>query len=303
MKTGDVVLLWSQSVPHSDELPSICDPAFRPRQGCFPRTDEPCTSSLTAFLPERCDNAPAVVLIPGGAYAFCSVDNEGDDFARWLNLRGIAAFVLRYRTAPEWRHPAMLEDGSRAIRLVRAHAKEWGLDSTKIGAMGSSAGGHLLATILTLGTKGDSDAVDPIERESAIPDFAIFCYPVITMGRFTHLGSKENLLGDKTDDPKLTDLLSCENHVTESAPPCFLWHMANDGSVPMENSLMFAAALHRKGVPVSLHVYPHEGHGLGLGGSRIPPFDDALPWTRELEIWLKESGLLGSQKERRDALT
>src|SRR5690606_22279404 len=142
-------------------------------------------------------------------------------------------FVLKYRLGSHgYRHPRMLEDAARAVRLVRARAAEWGIDPARVGIMGSSAGGHLASTLLTHFDAGDASAADPVERQSSRPDFGILCYPVITLGEFTHQGSKRNLLGDNPA-PELIELLSNERQVTEHTPPVFLWHTIEDRAVPV----------------------------------------------------------------------
>src|SRR5207249_12004752 len=135
-------------------------------------------------------------------------------YALWLNGHGVAAFVLKYRLGSSgYRHPAMLSDAARALRLVRAKAADWKIDSHRVGIMGSSAGGHLASTLLTHFDAGKRDAEDPIERQSSRPDLGILCYPVITMGEFTHAGSKRNLLGENPS-AELVHLLSNETQVT-----------------------------------------------------------------------------------------
>src|SRR5437773_12464381 len=142
----------------------------------------------------------------------------------------------------------MLQDAARAVRTVRARAKEWQLDDKRVGLMGSSAGGHLASTLLTHFDAGKPDAPDPVERVSSRPDLGLLCYPVITMGEFTHQGSKNNLLG-KDPSPDLVELLSNELQVTPQTPPCFVWHTYEDSAVPVENALMFAAAIRKNKVP------------------------------------------------------
>ena len=168
-----------------------------------------------------------------------------------LNECGIAGFVLKYRLGSAgYRHPVMLQDAARAVRLVRARAGEWKLDPKRIGIMGSSAGGHLASTLLTHFDAGKPDAADPIERQSSRPDLGILCYAVITMvGPFTHQGSKHNLLG-KDPSPELARELSNDLQVTKETPPCFIWSTYEDNAVPVENSLQFAEALRKAGVPV-----------------------------------------------------
>src|SRR5207244_3122996 len=128
---------------------------------------------------------------------------EGKDYALWLNEQGIAGFVLKYRLGPAgYHHPAMLQDAARALRLVRAKANEWQIDPKRVGIMGSSAGGHLASTLLTHFDNGEANAADPIDRESSRPNLGVLCYAVISMGTYTHQGSKNNLLG-KDPDPEL----------------------------------------------------------------------------------------------------
>lgn len=245
--------------------------------------------TLTVFLPdsEKATGA-AMVICPGGGYGMLA-SHEGKDYALWLNANGVSCYVLKYRLGSHgYRHPVMLEDVSRALRLVRAHAEEWKLDPKRIGIVGSSAGGHLASTLLTHFDAGNPDAPDPIDRQSSRPDLGVLCYPVITMGEFTHGGSRQNLLG-KDPSPELVKELSNELHVTKDTPPCFLFHSAEDNVVPVENSLLFAEALRRAGVPFDLHIYEHGRHGSGLGGAPYAKYDPEKlhPWTRDCIFWLK----------------
>jgi acetyl esterase/lipase len=245
--------------------------------------------TLTAFFPsaEKATGA-AMVVCPGGGYTMLA-PHEGASYALWLNEQGIAAFVLKYRLGSSgYRHPRMLEDAARAVRMVRWHAVEWKLDPKRIGIIGSSAGGHLASTLLTHFDMGQADSADPVDRVSCRPDLGVLCYAVITMGAKTHGGSRENLLGINPS-PELIRELSNEEHVTARTPPCFLFHTSDDEAVPVENSLEFAEALRRAGVPFELHVYEHGAHGIGLGGGSDDPAR-RHPWTRECQRWLKEKG-------------
>ena len=240
--------------------------------------------TLTPYLaaPDRATGA-SVVICPGGGYGGLA-RHEGHDYALWLNELGIHGFVLKYRLGSAgYRHPRMLEDASRAVRWVRSKSAEWKLDPKRVGIMGSSAGGHLASTLLTHFAAGKADDPDPVERESSRPDLGILCYPVITLGEFTHRGSKANLLGP-TPTSELTDLLSNELQVTPETPPTFLWHTVEDGAVPVENSLLFAQALRRHRVPFDLHLYERGRHGIGLANGHV--------WTKDLAFWLGERGFL-----------
>lgn len=247
------------------------------------------TPTLTRFLaPADKATGAAIVICPGGGYGGLA-DHEGSQYARWLNEQGIAGFVLKYRLGSAgYRHPAMLQDAARALRIVRSRADEWKLDPKRIGVMGSSAGGHLASTLLTHFDAGKPEATDPIERVSSRPDLGILCYPVISMGEHTHQGSKNNLLG-KDPSAELVKLLSNELQVTKDTPPCFLWHTWEDKGVKIENALSFASALQAAGVRFDLHVYERGPHGLGLGTRDWQP-EKRHPWTRDCEFWLKERG-------------
>ena len=234
----------------------------------------------------------AMVVCPGGGYGGLA-DHEGSDYARWLNSQGISAFVLRYRLGSKgYRHPVMLGDVSRAMRLVRAEHARLGIDPARVGVMGSSAGGHLAVTLLTHGDDGDPAAADAIDRQPSRPALGVLCYPVVSMlPTNTHAGSKRNLLGE--DPPEdLTRELSGELAVTDSTPPVFLWHTVEDKGVKLAGVLDLAAALNRNGRPFELHVYEKGPHGIGLG---TRPYDPAKlhPWTVECRRWLGDHGFAG----------
>ena len=245
--------------------------------------------TLTPFLPDPAKaTGAAIVICPGGGYGSLA-PYEGADYARFLNEHGIAGFVLKYRLGSAgYRHPIMLQDAARALRTLRARASEWKLDPQRVGIMGSSAGGHLASTLLTHFDAGNPDATDPIERQSSRPDAGILCYAVITMGEFTHQGSKKNLLGGNPGADLLRDL-SNDLRVTKDTPPCFIWHTAEDSAVPVENSLQFALALRKAGVPFDLHVYQKGAHGLGLGSHNYDPAK-WHPWTKDCIFWLQTRG-------------
>ncbi|HMJ89141.1 MAG TPA: alpha/beta hydrolase [Candidatus Acidoferrum sp.] len=225
----------------------------------------------------------AVVIFPGGGYGGLAA-HEGKGYADWLVTNGISAFVVKYRLGPGgYRHPVMLQDAARAVRFVRARADEYHIDPKRVGVIGSSAGGHLASTLLTHFDAGKADATDPVERQSSRPDVGILCYAVITMGPNTHAGSKKNLLGP-TPDPELVKTLSNETQVTKDTPPCFIWHTWEDKAVKVENSLDFAYAMQRAGVPFDLHVYQKGQHGIGLGKNH--------PWSNDCLFWLRAQGFL-----------
>lgn len=195
---------------------------------------------------------------PGGGYAN-RAEHEGPLTARWFASRGIATFVVDYRTAADQaRHPAMLEDGLAAIHTVRQRAAEFGYNPTKLGVLGYSAGGHLAAHCLTA-------YVDRTGAVSLRPDFGILAYPVIhTQPPFCHENSMRNLL--RTENPTDSERAEVEvlSRIDAQTPPTFLWHTVEDAGVPPENSLDFAIALRKAGVPFELHCYETGHHGLGL---------------------------------------
>lgn len=258
----------------------------------IPEKDLP---TLTMYEPDSAGNVgTAIIICPGGSYRGLA-RHEGEDYALFLSSRGIRAFVLRYRLGPVYDYRTIPSDARRAVRLVRHNAARWGVDSGKIGIMGSSAGGHLAATAMTLFEAGDPASTDPVERVSSRPDFGILCYPVISMGPMGHAISREQFLGPHPSQ-ELVEQFSLERRVTDDTPPAFLWHTAEDAVVPVGNSLAFAEALSAHHVPFDLHVYEQGRHGLGLGATR--PFDTPLPWTRELVFWLKHRGWIHSSVER-----
>lgn len=241
---------------------------------------------LTPYLPAGMPRG-AVIVCPGGGYRMLA-PHEGEPIARWLNGRGIAAFVLEYRVAPH-RHPVPLGDVQRAIRLVRHRAAAWGLAAGPLGVLGFSAGGHLAASAGVFADDGEPGSADPVARTSARPDALVLCYPVLTFGAERHQGSIENLLGPDASAEAVA-ALSLETRVIPATPPTFLWHTADDAAVPVENSLLFAGALRRAGVPFALHVYPHGRHGLGLAT------DDPVvgSWTTLCAAWLATQGFGGT---------
>jgi len=243
--------------------------------------------ALTIYLPEL-RSGTAVVVCPGGGYQMLAVNHEGRQIAEWLNARGIAAFVLKYRIAPRYRHPAPLLDAQRAIRTVRSRSAEFQIRPDRIGIWGFSAGGHLASTAGTHFDGGDPGAADPIDRASSRPDFLILAYPVISLTTpYTHRGSLKNLLGPDPD-PKLVESLSNDLRVTPQTPPAFLFHTTADSGVPPENSILFYLALRKAGVPAEMHIYERGPHGVGLA-----PKDPVLStWAERLEGWLRVRGLL-----------
>ncbi|HNT77019.1 MAG TPA: alpha/beta hydrolase [Anaerolineae bacterium] len=203
----------------------------------------------------------AVLVCPGGGYNH-RAPHEAEPIARRFNASGYHAFVVHYRVAPH-RHPAPLLDVARALRIIRQRAARWRVAPARVAVLGFSAGGHLAASLgVHFGMTGlqQGDALDAL---SPRPDALILCYPVISAGIYGHGGSFESLLGPAAL-PELRQWMSLEHQVTAETPPTFLWHTADDGSVPVENSLLFAQALRDHGVPFELHVYPHGSHGLGL---------------------------------------
>jgi acetyl esterase/lipase len=245
--------------------------------------------ALTPY-PAPADTATGagVVVVPGGGYGHLALDHEGAQIARWLNENGIAAFVLRYRIAPRYAHPAPVTDARRALRTVRARAGEWGVDPGRIGMIGFAAGGHLTATAGTQIEAGDPQAADPVERVSSRPDFLILMYPVITMtDPHTHAGSRRNLLGE-APDAALIAAMSADQRVTAQTPPAFLMHTGDDPVVPVQNSVLFYQALLEAGVPAEMHLFEHGRHGVGLAEG-----DPALGrWPGLCIAWLRARGVI-----------
>jgi acetyl esterase/lipase len=247
------------------------------------------TPGIFAFFPSKQENTgTSVIVCPGGGYHHYAYIGSGLDVAKWLNSMGINAFVLisRFPHSPDLveRTKAPLQDAQRAIRIIRANANKWNIKPEKIGIMGFSAGGHLASSLGTH-TEDVSAIGDSLDKFSFRPDFMVLISPVITMGQFTHMGSRDNLLGEKPSK-ELIEKYSNELQITTQIPPVFIVHAGNDKTVNPQNSLLFFNALREKNISASLHIFPQGGHAIGL---RNNPGSTEL-WKELCGLWLKEMG-------------
>jgi acetyl esterase/lipase len=251
--------------------------------------DEADKPRMYPFLPKKRSTSAAVLVIPGGGYEHVAIGHEGFQIAAWLNAQGMPAFVLDYRVKP-YRYPVEIDDGRRAMRLIRAHAAEYGVDPNRLVVWGSSAGGHLASSLGThcesaTAAATNTDAEDTV---SCKPDFMVLEYPVISMAApEAHHGSALNLLGPDPD-PALVREYSNQNAVNAGTPPTFLFATTKDPTVPVENSLDFYRALERAHVSSELHIYDYSNHGCGLCGSIIP----LSTWPTLLRNWFIQHSLL-----------
>ncbi len=269
------ILLTSLAASRAAEPPILLWPQGAPGALGTAARDIP---TLTPHQPAK-PNGAAMVLIPGGSYSGI-FEPQGEPFARWLNQHGITVFVLRYRLGSAgYRYPAQLQDAVRAMRHVRSHAAQWKIAPDRIGVMGFSAGGHLVSTLINRPEDGEVASLNGLKRVSARPDLAILCYPVISMLTKPHAVSRRNLVGDSPSE-ELLRKTSSELQVRPGLPPCFIWHTGEDKMVPVDHTLLFAAALQRQGVPYELHIYQHGDHGTGLIGVEHP-------WLGDLRFWLR----------------
>ena len=248
--------------------------------------------SLTVYLPSKeIANGAAVVICPGGGYRILAARHEGEDIAKEFNKWGVAAFVLKYRLPNDkWmmdRSVGPLQDGQRAIQLIRKNAAKWNIDSSRIGIMGFSAGGHLASTIATHFREGLIENTDKI---SLRPDFQLLIYPVISFtDSIGHIGSRDNLIG-KDPSPSKINWFSGEMNITYDSPPAFLIHATDDNVVKVENSLRYAEALLKKSIPVELHIYEKGGHGFGMNNKSTTD-----QWMERLKNWMLARGIIVSK--------
>jgi acetyl esterase/lipase len=260
LKTGKAFPLWQQETPYAKG------------------SGENDIPTLTPFLPKK-KTKMAIVVCPGGGY-WMLAGHEGHDYAEYLSMQGVTAFVLRYRLSQSgYRHPAMLADAQRAIRTLRS------LGYQTVGIMGSSAGGHLTGTACVHYNFPAYELKDDIDKMNCKPDFGVFCYAVTTFNPpFGHTGSGDSLLGKDASKVQM-DLMNLPAQVTKDTPPCFLWHTSEDTGVPPENSEAFANALRKNKVPYELHIFQKGAHGIGLQDKA--PYKNAHPWAKDLLYWLK----------------
>ncbi len=212
----------------------------------------------------------SVVICPGGGYWMLSMDQEGVEMAKWLASNGITAAVLKYRDALGVKE-VPFEDAVEAVRVMRTKATELNIDAKRVGIVGSSAGGHLAASVSTLA------------EDSLKPNFTVLLYPVITSEKGKgHQGSFNNLLGKDRTEEESTHY-SLEKRVTSTTPPAILFHSDDDKVVPSVSSTRYYAALKEHGTAASLHIYPSGGHGWGVSDR----FAYRAEWMETLIDWLK----------------
>jgi acetyl esterase/lipase len=245
--------------------------------------------TITVYLPSKeLANGAAVIICPGGGYHIVAARHEGEEVAREFNKWGVTAFVLKYRMPDDkWmmdRSTGPLQDGQRAVQLVRTNAAKWNIDPARIGIMGFSAGGHLASSIAT--HFRESLIVNPVNT-SLRPGFQILIYPVISFSdSIGHTGSRDNLIG-KQPTPAKIDWFSGEKNITVDAPPAFLVHATDDNVVKVQNSLWYANALLAKNVAVEMHIYEKGGHGYGLHNKTTKD-----EWMDRLHNWMESKGWL-----------
>lgn len=304
--------LYNGKVPNSKEIVGIKDSILGNQTGnnknrFIIRVANP---ELIVFLPEKSKaTGVGVIICPGGAYLGLSIDNEGYDIAKKLNEKGIAGFILKYRLPNslyvENKEIVPLQDAQRAIQLVRENIEKWGVQTNKIGILGSSAGGHLASTV---GTHYNKSLIDNPLKTSLRPDFMILNYPVISMAdSLTHRGSRYNLIGEGLSEKEKNSIMgnwdtmeqklatisidsvkikefSNELQVTANTPPTFITHSVDDDVVKVQNSLLFIATLQKNKIPVESFFYSKGKHGYGIDNpsTDVEWIDSCIDWILKL---------------------
>lgn len=235
---------------------------------------------------------PAVIICPGGGYAYTS-DREAEPIALQMMAAGYHAFVLRYHTSPHT-YPTQLLELAKAVKVVREHADEWNIDEERIVVAGFSAGGHLAASLSVFWTKEWLLKELATTKEMVRPNACLLAYPVVTSGEFAHRGSFINLLGERYEE--LLDEVSIEKQVDEATPPMFIWHTYTDQAVPVENSLLLIQALRNYNISTEFHMYPVGVHGLSLATEETKNSDgrgvqpECAGWVELAIRWIKNLG-------------
>lgn len=252
----------------------------------------PSPDLMVYLAPKNIANGSSMIICPGGGYSGLVTQQEGIQVAQWLNQQGIAGIVLPYRIG---NHPIPLEDGMRAVRAVRSNCSDWGLDSSKVGMIGFSAGGHLVSTVGTHFQDKIYAQTDAIDLLSCRPSVMLLIYPVISLlSPLVHVESMNNLLGNNPSD-SIVRFLSSEKQVKSSTPPTFLAHAVDDSLVPSGNSSAFYNACIANNVPAELHLYPKGGHG-------FYPYDSTISlWAKDGLLWLSKLGMLGGENTQNNA--
>jgi acetyl esterase/lipase len=236
--------------------------------------------TITVYSPTENNTGAAVVVFPGGGYRILAIDLEGTEVCDWLTSKGITCVLLKYRVPGEGlspksgaypKSPMALEDAQRAVGLVRFHAAEWHIDPHKIGVLGFSAGGHLVAAVSTHFEKRLYPTVDAADKESCRPDFAVALYP-----------------GHMLENTSRNFQLNPYIPVTSKTPPTFLLQAENDPVDTVKNSLVYYAALKNAEVPVEMHLYAQGGHAFGLRRTKFP----ITGWPQLVETWLGTIGMI-----------
>ena len=278
-----LIPLYPNGIPNSKPTPST----YREGPNEWGGLAKVSIPSLTRYLIKDSATHTAVLVIPGGSYSALATGHEGEAIAKAFNKIGVDAFVLRYRLPSDSimidKTIGPLQDAQSALLMIRKNAKRWNINPAKVGVIGFSAGGHLAST---LGTHFNKSVIKNYDEISLRPDFMALVYPVITFGKFTHLESRENLIG-KDPPQQLIDLYSNEKQVTAATPPTFLVHAEDDNAVPVQNTLMFYDALLQNKVKAEMHIYPGGGHGFGLYNSTTHDY-----WFDRLKEWMDANGWL-----------
>lgn len=277
--------IWPDAVP--DALPHPKPEAVASDRAKVTDVSEP---TMTRYPPKGRNTGVAVVVFPGGGYQILAMDLEGTEICDWLTSRGITCILLKYRvpnSGPTWvdnhryypKVQTALQDAQRTIGLVREHAAEWHIDPHKVGVIGFSAGGHLVAAVSTHFQQRTYPPVDAADQLSSRPDFAIAAYP----GHLWLHEDDDRATRDETDLRLRPDI-----HPTADTPPTFLVMAEDDHVDGVEQALAYYVALHKAGVPTEMHLYAQGGHAFGLRKPNLP----VGQWPQLVETWLHTIGML-----------
>ena len=288
------VPIWPGTVPNAIPNPkreSVGPPAGRE---WWPRANDVSRPTMTVYAPKDRNTGVAVVVFPGGGYQFLAMDLEGTEICDWLTTRGITCVLLKYRvpgSGPWWdeknnrrvypKVQTALQDAQRTLGLVRQHAVEWHVDPHKVGVIGFSAGGHLVAAVSTHFAQRTYAPVDAADTLSCRPDFAIAVYP----GHLWAHEDEDHAIRNETELSLRPDIA-----VRADSPPTFLLQAEDDNVDGVEQSLAYYVALQKAGVPTEMHLYAQGGHAFGLRPSKLP----IALWPRLVETWLGTIGMISN---------